>query len=66
MKNTTQKPVEIDLSGLNLEEIDVFLQESGRAVPELSASSASGCQCRKGQQGCCLSCTKRAIQIEDE
>ena len=40
----------IDLSGIEMEDIELFFQEGARALPELAAS----CQCNTG--ACCSSC----------
>jgi hypothetical protein len=66
MKQTTPTPIHLDLSGINLEEIDVFLQESGRAIPELAASSSCGCHSNKSLGSCSASCTKRPIHLAQE
>jgi len=35
------KPIEIDLSGIDLEEIEVFMQDGSRGTPEFVASTSS-------------------------
>ena len=47
------KPVAIDLSGIDMEEVKLFVQEGGRGTPEFAAS-CSNCECILGR--CCLSC----------
>jgi hypothetical protein len=63
MAMTEQNPLTIDLGDLDLREIEIYLQEGSRGVPELSASchntnlkeNACGCSC----QGCCSSCQQQ-------
>jgi len=49
------KPIEIDLSGINLEEIEVFLQDGSRGVPEFVASTSS---CAIGDNAQVVPCVK--------
>lgn len=36
---------QIDLSGLEIEDIEVLMQEGGRGMPEFAASSCKLCDC---------------------
>ena len=47
--------VEIDLTGINVDEIAVFLQDGARGVPEMSASCACFCS-PPGASSSCYSC----------
>jgi len=40
MHNETGKPLELDLTGIEMEEIKIFFQEGARGGPEMSASCA--------------------------
>ena len=55
------KPITIDLSGIDMEDVKLFVQEGGRATPEFAAS-CSDCLCILGR--CCLSCTGNGITSE--
>jgi hypothetical protein len=45
------KPLEIDLSGISMEEIEVYVQPGARALPDMAAS----CACNMSNS-CCSSC----------
>lgn len=53
ISNQELEPLALDLSDLRIEEIEVFTQESSRAIPAFAASS---CTC-SDQSDCCGSCT---------
>jgi len=38
-----RNPVQIDLSGLEIEDIELFLQEGSRGIPEFAASCSTIC-----------------------
>lgn len=47
-----QERLKIDLSDIDVEEIEILTQEGGRGLPEFAASSCDSCNC-----GIC-SCTE--------
>jgi hypothetical protein len=48
----THKPLEIDLSDIDMEEVKLFIQEGGRGTPEMAAS----CGCASCAAQFCISC----------
>ena len=46
------KELEIDLTGIEVEDIDLFLQEGSRGLPPLAASSST-CDCGTCPNGSC-------------
>ncbi len=47
----TKKPIVINLEGIDINELSVFLQQGSRAIPEFAAS----CQCKT--VSCSCACT---------
>jgi len=39
MATQARKPIEIDLAGIDIEEVTLFVQEGARGIPEMAASS---------------------------
>ena len=52
MAAQTRKPVEIDLSGIDMDEVKLFVQEGVRGTPEMAAS----CGCASCAAMFCISC----------
>lgn len=52
----TNDRLEIDLSDLAIEDIELFTQESSRGVPDFAASTSGTCTA----SGCSFSCTSDA------
>ncbi|HZM88633.1 MAG TPA: hypothetical protein VFF31_19065 [Blastocatellia bacterium] len=48
--------LEIDLDGLEVEEIEIFYQEGSLGMPEFAASTAKTCDPRLNACSCCTSC----------
>ena len=51
MREKDLSSLKIDLSGLELEDIEVFLQEGSRGLPDFAASSGTNC-CVAGACSC--------------
>ena len=45
MKNTHEQNQWIDLSGIELGDVEILNQEGARAIPEFAASSCDNCSC---------------------
>ena len=43
MTSDSIEPVQIDLSGIEVEDIELFLQEGSRGMPEFAASCSTIC-----------------------
>ena len=43
VRNDDLSSLKLDLSGLELEDIEVFLQEGSRGMPDFAASTGMGC-----------------------
>ncbi len=41
----TKKPIEINLEGIEIKELSVFLQEGAKGIPEFAASCHCSCAC---------------------
>ena len=52
MSIPTCKPIEIDLSSIDLAEVKIFVQEGTRGTPEMAAS----CGCASCASMFCISC----------
>jgi hypothetical protein len=51
------KPIQIDFSGIEIEEIKLFVQEGVRGTPEMAAScrlSVASCSCHSCTQSSCI------------
>ena len=57
MMNDALSPLEIDLEGLNIEDIEIFFQEGSRGMPPFAASCNPSdcfhvnCACSSGPSG---------------
>jgi hypothetical protein len=56
---TRPSAFELDLSDLEIEDVEVLMQDGGRGMPEFAASSCDNCSC-----GTC-SCTVEPTPIVD-
>lgn len=41
--DSIQDPIQIDLSGIEIEDVELFLQEGSRGMPEFAASCSGIC-----------------------
>lgn len=43
ISETMQDPIQIDLSDIEIEDVELFLQEGSRGIPEFAASCSTIC-----------------------
>ncbi len=53
----TKEPIEINLEGIEVHELSVFLQEGARTIPEFTASCACTVNCGNCASFSCAHCT---------
>ena len=62
MNTPAHRPIDIDLSGIDIEEVKLFVQEGSTASAEFAASCGGCLSCSRTCSTACISCSHVALE----